>query len=263
MSEPPALAFHHLSKRFGGVLALDDVELTVERGEVHGLLGENGSGKSTLIKVLAGRHAPSAGAELELGGRRVRLPLRPGEPRALGICFVHQDLALLPSLTVADNLRLEELAGSRSMRLSRVRERAQAREDLGRLGAALDPRLVVSELSSAERARLAIARALTSLARHRPGLLVLDEPTSFLPETERRALLELIRGLTESGSSVLLVSHDVEEARDVCDRITVLRNGCGAGTVASARVGAQELMGMILGRRPRPAAAPRISGNLS
>ena len=108
----PALALRGLSKHFGGVRALDDVSLTVLPGEVHGLLGENGSGKSTLIKILAGFHAPDAG-ELEVDGQPVRLPLVPGQFRSLGLSFVHQDLGLVPTLSVTENLGVGELAASR------------------------------------------------------------------------------------------------------------------------------------------------------
>src|SRR6266498_3596914 len=104
-----ALAVRHMSKSFGGVRALDGASLTLLPGEVHGLLGENGSGKSTLIRILAGYHAPDPGAELEVGGRAARLPLPPGRAHELGIAFVHQELGLIPSLSVLENLRLGEL----------------------------------------------------------------------------------------------------------------------------------------------------------
>src|SRR5665213_269932 len=107
---PPVLRLRHLSKQFGGTRALDDVALEVSGGVVHGLLGHNGSGKSTLIRILAGYHAPEPGGELELGGVAVRLPLRPGQFRELGMAFVHQDQALLPALTVTENLRIGAFA---------------------------------------------------------------------------------------------------------------------------------------------------------
>ena len=119
----PAIALRNLSKSFGGVHALQGVSLTIRPREVHGLLGQNGSGKSTLIKILAGYHAPEPGATLEVHGERVRLPLQPGQFRDLGMSFVHQDLALIPSLSVTENLRLGELAAARRWHISWDRER--------------------------------------------------------------------------------------------------------------------------------------------
>src|SRR5262249_42089758 len=115
---PPALVARALSKNFGGAAALRGVDIQVESGEIHGLVGQNGSGKSTLIKILAGYHAPEPGGELEVGGKTIQLPLRPGEAYQLGLGFVHQDLALVPSLSVWENLRAAELARKRSWWLS-------------------------------------------------------------------------------------------------------------------------------------------------
>jgi ribose transport system ATP-binding protein len=249
----PAVRLRHISKSFGGVRALDGAHLEVLRGEVHGLLGENGSGKSTLIKVLAGYHDPEPGGELEVDGHAARLPLRPGEARTLGLAFVHQDLGLIPSLSVVENLRLTELAARRGWRISWSGERRRAAEALARYGVGIDPRAVVAELHPLDRALLAIVRAMEDLGAG--GLLVLDEPTAFLPGAEAERLFALVRSIAEAGTSVVFVSHDLDEARRITDRVTVLRDGRTVGTVVSAETATEEFVAMILGGKP-PAAAP-------
>ena len=131
---PPALAVRHFSKRFGGALALNDVALDVMPGEVHGLLGQNGSGKSTLIKILAGFHAPEPGAELFMHGKPVPIPIPAGAALPLGLAFVHQHLALVPSLSVLENLRIGHFATEIRWRINWRAERARARETFDRSG---------------------------------------------------------------------------------------------------------------------------------
>jgi ribose transport system ATP-binding protein len=252
--QPLALEARHISKRFGGTLALDDACISVRRAEVHALVGENGSGKSTLIKVLAGFHDPEPGAALEVAGRPVPFPLRAGQPRALGLRFVHQDLALIPSLSVLENLRIEELAAGRLAPIHWRAERRRASETFERYGADLDPRATVGDLRPADRALLAIVRAVEGMPSG--GTLVLDEATAFLPGAEREALLALIRRITTQGASVLFVSHDLGEAR-LADRITVLRDGRNIGTVAAEAVTPEELVEMLVGHSIRPAGDDR------
>jgi len=249
-----ALAVRHVSKSFRGVRALDGASLTLRRGEVHGLLGENGSGKSTLIRILAGYHAPEPGAELEVGGRPTRLPLPPGRARELGIAFVHQDLGLIPSLSVFENLRLGELAARRDWRISWRRERARAGDALARFGVELDPRRPVARLRPVVRALLAIVRAAEELGGK--GVLVLDEPTVFLPEPETRRLFGLARELADAGASVLFVSHDLEEVLELTDRLTVLRDGRVVATGGTAGLEPDALAELMTGRRLE-AAVPR------
>jgi ribose transport system ATP-binding protein len=243
------------------------VSISVAAGEVHGLLGQNGSGKSTLIKVLAGFHEPAPGGELEVRGRPVGLPLRPAQSLQLGLSFVHQDLALIPSLSVVENLRLSELSTARRLRLSWREERRRAREALARYGLSIDPRMRVARLRPLDRALLAIVRAVEGMPGGEPGLLVLDEPTAFLPEPERKQLFRLVRQVADAGSGVLFVSHDLAEARRLTDRVTVLRDGRGVGTVATSSVSPEELVAMIVGgrlgaaqeRRPPPRRREAVS----
>ena len=247
----PRLALRHLSKSFGGTHALRDVSLAVLPGEVHGLLGENGSGKSTLIKVLAGFHAPEAG-ELQVEGERIPLPLAIGQFREFGMSFVHQDLGLVESLSVLENLRVGGLALSRSRwRIAWRRERARARETFERYGVRLDPSAVVSSLKPVERALLAIVRAIEDIRSvdRGHGLLVLDEPTVFLPREGVERLFALVREVAASGTSVLFVSHDLDEVREITDRVTVLRDGVNAGTVTTAETTEQQFVELIIGRQ--------------
>ncbi len=227
-----ALAVRHVSKSFGGVRALDSASLTLLPGEVHGLLGENGSGKSTLIRILAGYHAPDPGAELEVGGRAARLPLPPGRAHELGIAFVHQELGLIPSLSVLENLRLGELAARRDWRISWRRERVRATAALARFGVDLDPRQPVARLRPVLRALLAIVRAA-------------------------RRLFALARQLADAGASVLFVSHNLDEALELTDRVTVLRDGRVVVTVATARLERDALAELMTGRPLEAAVARR------
>jgi ribose transport system ATP-binding protein len=244
----PALEARHISKSFGGTRALDAASIELRRGEVHCLLGQNGSGKSTLIRILAGFHAPDPGGELVVGGRPVPLPLPPGRPRELGLRFVHQDLGLIPSLSVVENLRLDELATVRRRHISWRRERKRARQSLARFGVDIRPRATVASLTPLQRAQLAILRAVDST----PEVLVLDEPTAFLPRSEREQLFALVRGIAARGRSVLLVSHDLGEVSEVADRVTVLRDGRVAGTREAGLIGAADLVELVVGRRLEP-----------
>jgi ribose transport system ATP-binding protein len=247
----PRLEARGLTKSFGGTQALRGVDLSLLPGEVHGLLGENGSGKSTLIKILAGFHAPDAG-ELWIDGEPVRLPLSTGQFRDLGMSFVHQHLGLVESLTVLENLRVAEIASSRSrLRISWRGERARARETFERYGLRLDPRAVVADLKPVERALLAIVRAIEenrSVGRGH-GILVLDEPTVFLPREGIERLFALIRDAAAAGASILFVSHDLDEVREITDRVTVLRDGSLVGTVVTAGTSETRFVEMIIGRR--------------
>jgi ribose transport system ATP-binding protein len=246
----PVVELRGLTKSFGGAQALDGVDLTILPGEVHGLLGENGSGKSTLIKILAGYHAPDAGT-FRWNGEEVSLPLSPGQFRALGLAFVHQDLGLIPELSALENLRMVEFAAAGSMsRVNWGRERARAREAFERYGVHIEPDARVQDLSDTDRARLAIVRALEQI-RHVEGvgLLVLDEPTVFLPKEGTEDLFRLIREVVARHASVLFVSHDLDEVREVTDRVTVLRDGRVHGTVVTAQASEGQLVEMIIGRR--------------
>jgi ribose transport system ATP-binding protein len=261
--EPAVISVKGLTKRFAGVLALDNVDLEVRRGEIHGLLGENGSGKSTLIKVLAGYHDVDDG-EIEVSGRLIKLPLAPGRFRELGLAFVYQDLGLIPNLSVLENLRLPEILSSGAY-ISWSAQRKMTKELFERYGLPIDPSSKIEDLRPVEKAQLAIVRAIEGL-RHSitqndlvGGLLVLDEPTVFLPLQEVEILFRLIHEIAASGSSVLLVSHDLDEVKKHCDRITVLRDGRRVGTVSTGETSKADLVRMIVGKNLDESISPRLN----
>ncbi len=250
-----ALVVEKLSKRFGGALALDNVDLTVRRGEVHGLLGSNGSGKSTLIKILAGFHAPEPGGRVALFNQPLALPVRAEDAKALGLAFVHQNLALIPSLSVAENFRLTRLSSEPNWRISWARERASVGETLQRYGLDIDPRIPVSRLSAAEQAMFAIVRAAEDLGAAEGGrgrLLVLDEPTPFLPAVGVEQLFALVRRVVAEGASVVFVSHDIGEVMEITDRATILRDGNVVGVLDTKRASPSDFVERIVGRSIKP-----------
>jgi ribose transport system ATP-binding protein len=258
---PPVLRLRHLSKQFGGTRALDDVALEVAGGMVHGLLGHNGSGKSTLIRILAGYHAPEPGGELELNGEPVRLPLRPGQFRELGMAFVHQDPALLPALTVTENLRIGAFARGMLGRVSWRRQAAEVGALLAEFGIDCDPLARVERLRPWQRPLLAIVRAVDEVRRltapggavggggARSGLLVLDEPTAGLGDASVERLFAVIERVKLAGFGVLFVSHDLDEVLAITDQVTVLRDGRVAGSGVTSALGKDALVEMIVGRR--------------
>ncbi len=258
----PVLSIANISKTFGGAKALHNVAFEVMPGQVHGLLGKNGSGKSTLVKILAGFHAPDEGGTLHFNGEPVSLPLRPGDYRRLGMAFVHQNLGLVPSLTVLENLRVVQLTSGKRAFIDWAAEHAAARKALTRFGLDIDPHERVDRLTPVQRALLAIVRAFEEIEASRavtgkPGLLLLDEPTPFLPASGVAQLFSLVRSITASGSSVIFISHDIDEVMEITDEITVLRDGEVAGELARADATHEKIVEMIVGRSLARAVRPR------
>jgi ribose transport system ATP-binding protein len=249
----PVLHVTNIAKSFGGAKALAGISFEVFPGEVHGLLGKNGSGKSTLVKILAGFHAPDLGGKLEFNGQSVDLPLKAGDFRRLGMSFVHQNLGLAPSLTVLENLRFADLTTRPAPFINWRNERKAAAEALGRFGLTIDPDERVSRLSPVERALLAIVRAFEEIraecaATGKPGLVLLDEPTPFLPREGVDKLFALMRSIAATGSSVIFISHDIEEVMAITDRITVLRDGTVAGELKTRDATHEQVVELIVGR---------------
>ena len=247
------LRIEGLSKSFGGARALDDVSLVVRHGEVHGLLGQNGSGKSTLIKILCGFHAPDGHPKIEIDGLPVALPVNIASLRRHGVSFVHQHLGLMPSLTVLENLMLSDLAVGGRWFVNWGREAKRARDLFARYRLDLDPLSSLSDLTPVACAQLAIVRAFDELSRgegQRParGLLVLDEPTPFLPEHDVASLFRLVRDIVADGASVIFVSHDIDEVLEITDRATVLRDGKVAGVFETAAMAKADVIQLIVGQ---------------
>lgn len=231
-----------ISKRFPGVVALDDVDLDLKAGEVHVLFGENGAGKSTLINIIAGTFPPDSGT-FDYRGKPVS-HLTPHAARIVGISPVFQEFSLVPELTVEENLFLgrELMAGGF---LNRPAMREKARSIIRELGFDLDPFRKVRELSRAHQQMVEIAKALLTEVR----LLILDEPTASLTDQEAAKLFEIVARLKASGVGIIYVSHRMREIKQIADRITVLRDGRKIATVAAGAVTENELVELMTGRK--------------
>ena len=238
----PLLKLQGISKRFPGVLALSGVRFDLHPGEVHALMGENGAGKSTLVKILCGVQPPDSG-EIELAGLPVTIT-SPVHAYSLGISPVHQELQLEPYLSVAENIFLGRQPTNRLGLINRKRLMSAAAAVLRDLGVALHPETLVGSLSIAERQVVAIARAVSMRAR----IMIFDEPTSSLTHRESDLLLSMIRRLREQGIGIIYVSHRMEEIFDLCERVTVLRDGKYVATRYVAETSMTELVRMIVGR---------------
>ena len=243
---PLVLDIDALSKTYPGQVALDGAYLQVRPGEIHALVGQNGSGKSTLIKLLAGYVKADHGARVRFGGRTVDLWALDKDDRHR-IRIVHQDLGLVPTLSTVENLGLghgyHTGAGGRIKWRSEVR---RAQELLLRFGLAPDVRKPVAALSAAERAAVAIMRALQDFDTERPALLVLDEPTASLNRGEVDALFREVRRVAEQGAGVLFVSHMLDEVLGLADRVTVLRDVVGRPVLEADMVFGLSLRGVTL-----------------
>ncbi len=242
-----ALSIRGLSKTFGATRALDDVNLTVAPGEIHGLVGRNGSGKSTLIKILSGYHAPDAGASLEIGGVGISLPLPASEAYRHGLAFVHQDLGLLPDMSVMENIRIGRFSTGGGWRIKWKNERQLVSEALERFGVHVSPDTLVGNLREVDRALVAIVRGLIDLRSHKHGILVLDEPTAYLPRDSVEQLFRTVRSVAAAGTAVIFVSHRLDEVMSLTHRTTVLRDGRLVGTLDTAASDEEQLIQLILG----------------
>jgi rhamnose transport system ATP-binding protein len=236
------LELRHVSKRFGGVLALDNISLAIGRGGVHGLVGENGAGKSTLGKIIAGEYKPDAGV-MVLEGEEVRYS-RPREALKQGITYVAQELSLVPARSVFENV----LLGSERTRFGFLqdglaRERYEAAAE--RLGFRLEPRVPVGRLSVADQQKAELMRAIARRAR----MIVMDEPTASLSPHETDRLLEVVRRLAAGGTTIVFVSHFLREVLSVCDDVTVLKDGRHVTTVSAAATTADQLVVAMIGRQ--------------
>jgi len=252
-----------ISRAFPGVQALAGVELTLRAGEVHALMGQNGAGKSTLIKVLTGVYASDTGS-IELLGQPVA-PRSPLHAQELGISAVHQESHLLPNLSVAENIcagRYPHRPWLRGGGIDWRETNKRARELLAGLGIDLDVTQLAGGLPAALQQLATVARAVATDAR----VLILDEPTSSLDADEVKALFTLIRRLRDKGVAILFVTHFLDQVYEICDRITVLRNGRFVGEYACGKLDARGLIAAMVGRelvnaeRPATHAAAGTGG---
>ncbi|GAK72054.1 putative ABC transporter ATP-binding protein [Agrobacterium rubi TR3 = NBRC 13261] len=254
MTDNAVLTMNNIRMRFGSYDALKGVSLSIKRGEVFGLLGQNGSGKSTMIKVLAGFHQPEPGSEVILWGQKMPLPLDPMEIKKRGVAFVHQHLGLVPSLTVLENMRVTALGQKSPWFVNWRREAAAISRLFAQFDLSIDPFQMVATLSPVERAFVALLRAFEDLKASDAGyggegILVLDEPTPFLPAEDVQRLFALIRSIVKTGASVVIVTHDIDEVRDITDRVAVLRDGELVGIMDTRSSERQSILDTIVGSR--------------
>jgi len=238
---PALLKAVSLSKSFGPVQVLKNIDLRIFGGEVHAIIGENGAGKSTLMKLLAGNERPTSG-EIRIDGKPVSFS-GPVEAEAQGIVLVHQEILLAPDLTVAQNIYLgREL--NRGLVVDDKSMREGARKAIRDLGADIDPDAVVGSLSIAQRQLVQIARVL--LVPHR--VVIFDEPTASLTPFETEALLKVIRDIRAKGVAVLYISHRLPEVKEISDRVTVLRDGKLVSAHLSSELQPSDMARLMVGR---------------
>jgi ribose transport system ATP-binding protein len=245
MAETPAIEGSGLTKVYGPTVALADASLIVQRGEIHGLLGENGAGKSTLVRILAGVESPDAG-EVRFFGKEAAGGVVGREKVA---AFIHQDLALFREMSVADNIAL---VGGFDRKLGLIDESgtgAVAEDLIGRLGMRLDPKDTVGELTLADQTAVAVAKALSTGAR----VIVLDEPTAYLEAREARRLFALLAKLREEDVACLIITHRSADVLASCDALTVLRNGRTVATRRTSGISESGLIELITGHSPSAA----------
>ena len=237
-----ALVLEHATKSFGAVHALVDGDITLQWGETHGLVGEIGAGKSTLVKILAGVHQPESG-RLFVNGREVTLD-GPGASRAAGIAVIHQEASVFPDLSVAENVFIgrEPLRSGRRIDFKTMHEEIAVIVD--RLGVRLDSRRIAKGLSVADQQIMEIAKALSLNA----SIIVMDEPTSSLSAHEVNRLFEMIELLRCDGAAVLFISHRLQEVFEICQRVTVMRDGRHVFTRPLAGLVADDLVQAMVGR---------------
>lgn len=235
------LAVHGVSKRFGATAALTDVSFDLRPGEIHSVSGENGAGKSTLMKIITGNYQPDEG-EITVRGESVRFA-SPRDAQAAGIAIIHQELNTIPDMTVAENLALGQEPGRFGL-LNRRELLAQAREKLKLVGADIDPRTPIGRLSVGMQQMVEIARAISENAQ----ILVLDEPTAALSQSESDRLFALLRDMRARGMGLVYISHRMEEIWALSDRLTVLRDGRYVGTREMSQTSSREIVSMMVGR---------------
>lgn len=242
MDNENILVMRNISKSFPGVKALSNVDLEVRRGEVHALMGENGAGKSTLLKILAGAYTRDEG-EIYIEGEKVE-DLTPKRAENLGISIIYQEFSSLPHLSIAENIFLGRQYTKQGGMIDWKRCREESAALLRQVGMEVDPSMKVSRLKVAEQQMVEIAKALSKNAK----IIVMDEPTAPLTQKEINHLFRVIEELKKKNISVIYVSHRLAEIKEICDRITVLRDGCLVGSAEASDVSVQDMIRMMVGR---------------
>lgn len=239
---PMLIEARGISKQFGGVDVLSDVDLDLHAGEIHALLGENGAGKSTFAKILAGIHRPTRG-KLRLNGQPVDVS-SPIAAQKLGIALIHQEPISFPDLSVAENIVMGRQAGGLLSRVPWAKIIADARRYLDMLGVSLDVTRPMRGLSIANQQMVEIARSLASDSK----LIIMDEPTAPLTPREVDTLFNIARRLREEGRTIIFISHRLEEVRMLCDRVTIFRDGAHIATQTIDSISDDEIIKLMIGR---------------
>lgn len=237
------LRVENISKTFPGTKALRNVSMSIRRGEIHALMGENGAGKSTLSNVIGGVFPPDEGGKLILEGEEVRFH-DAMQSQLAGIAFVHQETALIPALSVADNIFVGRVPKKGGIFVDTAKMRAEAQSILQDIGATVKPTEIAKDLTPASAQMVEIAKALSFHCK----LLILDEPTSALSLTDTKQLFEIVRNLKKKGISILYISHRMSEIFELCDRLTVMRDGMIVDTVNVSDVTSDDMVRMMVGR---------------
>ena len=235
------LTLKNITKEFPGVKALDDVTINIERGTIHGLVGENGAGKSTLIKVLAGIYQPNKG-EIILDGKPCRFN-SPIEARRAGISVVHQEIKLAEPLSVAENMFLGNVQLKNGL-VDWKGMRRRAREIVEDLGMDIDINAQVSSLTVAKKQIVEIMHAINNNSR----ILIMDEPSAVLTDRELEVMFRIVKQLRDEGITIIYISHRLDEIFGLCSNVSVLRDGCHIDTIPVASVDRQGLINMMVGR---------------
>lgn len=243
-AKTPILEMKTISKSFPGVKALENVSLKAYGGKVLALLGENGAGKSTLMKILSGVYTKDSGQILVEGNEAIIQGIKSAE--RLGITIIHQELSVLPNLTVAENIFLgNEKFNKFSRRVNKAYIKELSKRFLDQIGSKIDPDTFVKDVNVGDMQMIEIAKALTKNSK----IIIMDEPTTALTDVETKSLFKVIRKLQQKGIAVIYISHRLDEIFEICDDITVLRDGKHIGDVETSKVTKDELITMMVGRK--------------
>ncbi len=242
MQQEKFLEMKNINKRYGGVHALKNVDFSLDRGEVHCLVGENGSGKSTLIKVISGVETPSPDSRITIKGEILK-GLTPIQSVEKGIQVIYQDLSLFPNLSVSENVSISDYHAGNLRFIKRKDMKKKALETMRKIDVSIDPDKLVRELPIAQKQVVAIVRALATDAE----LLIMDEPTASLSKHEIDELLKLIKTLQKNGITIVFVSHKLDEITSISDKVTVLRDGVKIGTYDAAELDDKKIAYLMTG----------------
>jgi len=243
MSRNSFLELHHISKRFNGVQALQEVDFSLQAGEVHCIVGENGSGKSTLVKIIAGVHLPEPGGKIIIDGA-VQKDLTPARSTQMGIQVIYQDHSLFPNLSVAENIGIHQHLETGRALVNWKKIRQTAETAMSKIGVALNLDRLVENLPVADRQIVAICRAIASDAR----LVIMDEPTASLTRQEVEALFRVVKDLQDKSITTVFVSHRLDEIMEIAERVTILRDGEKVGTYNAGDIDDRKLSFLMTGQ---------------